>query len=160
MYDIASKSYQIVRGLLETNHNETTPLLINTLREHAQNVAQRANIVIDVKTSGMQTAISLETKRAVFYAFQELIQNIEKHAHATKAEIQVDWKEDALKITIADDGVGFQPQAVDEGRHFGLGIVQERIIQVNGRVEISSVENEGTTAVIFVPLEFVPAKED
>jgi signal transduction histidine kinase len=152
MVEVASDSYKIVRGILETNQAETSPDLTNMLREHAQKVAQRANIEVRLNTSGKSGPLCIDTQRAVFYVFQEVLRNIEKHARAARAEICAEWREDVLVITIADDGIGFRPQAVDKSTHFGLGIVEERIAQVNGRVELITSENAGTTVVISVPL--------
>jgi nitrate/nitrite-specific signal transduction histidine kinase len=152
MVEVANDSYKIVRGILETTQVETTLDLTNMLREYAQKIGQRANIQVIIQTSGKPAPICIDTQRAVFYAFQELLRNIEKHAQATKAEICAEWSADALKITITDDGIGFLPQAVDTGRHFGLGIVQERMTQVNGRIEISTNEKAGTRVVISAPL--------
>jgi signal transduction histidine kinase len=152
MRNMATDSFNIVRGILETNHIETTPFITSTLREHASKVAQRANLEISFNTTGIAVKISIETQRAVFYAFQEILSNIEKHAQANQVNICAKWDEDFLTITVSDNGVGFNPDAIDQQKHFGLGILYERISQVNGTIELKSAENSGTVVTLSVPI--------
>ncbi|MEO0564802.1 MAG: ATP-binding protein, partial [Chloroflexota bacterium] len=56
-----------------------------------------------------------------------------------------------LRITIADDGVGFDLHT-SKPRHFGLATMQERAQEINGIVEIVSSQGEGTVVQLSVPL--------
>jgi signal transduction histidine kinase len=151
MRDAANESYDVVRGVLATIHPETTPVLNNLLLEYARKVSQRANFEMDFKTKGKVIPISAEVQRAIFYAFEESLSNIEKHASACKVNILADWREDSLTITISDDGKGFNPQVVNTDQHFGLNILNERMANVSGRVTLTTSENAGTTVNIWVP---------
>jgi len=152
MKNAADQSYEIVRGMIESMHPETTPKIINLFRQHAKDVAERTHIKISIETKGDDLSIPIETQRAVFYVFQEALSNIEKHAMADHAKVLVDWGVNNLTVTISDDGIGFDLPNVNVSKHFGLAIMQERIEKVNGRISICSSANSGTEVTVNVPV--------
>jgi len=152
MKDAANQSYEIVRGIIESIHPETTPKLINLFRHHAKDVAERTHIKISIETKGNDLPIPIETQRAVFYVFQETLSNIEKHARADQVKVLLDWSVNNLIVTISDNGIGFDPPKIDASKHFGLAIMQERIEKVNGRIGICSSANSGTEVTLNVPV--------
>ncbi len=154
MRDAADESFEIVRGVLETMRPETTQTLTNLLLEYARKLSQRANFILDFKTKGKPVLLPEEAQSAVFYAFEELLSNIEKHARATKVKIQAEWSLADLNLTISDNGVGFNPQQVNPNEHFGLDILNERMANVNGLVTLITSEKSGTVVNILVPIPF------
>jgi signal transduction histidine kinase len=152
MRDAADESFEIVRGVLETMRPETTRTLTNLLLEYARKLSQRANFQLDFKTKGKPVLLPEEAQNAVFYAFEELLSNIEKHARATKVIIKAEWSPADLNLTISDNGVGFDPQLVNPNEHFGLDILNERMANVMGRVSLLSSERSGTVVKILVPV--------
>jgi signal transduction histidine kinase len=106
---------------------------------------------IDFRTHGKPSALAPDVQRAVFYAFEESLSNAEKHAQASRIDILADWSTDRLKLTISDDGIGFDPHAVNTDRHFGMEILNERMAKVNGRITLTTSENTGTVVSIRVP---------
>jgi two-component system sensor histidine kinase DegS len=146
-----NESYEIVRGILETIHFETTPVLTNLLLEHARKISQRANFQIDFKTKGQPINLPTEVQRAIFYAFEESLNNAEKHARASKIGILAEWGLDHFILTISDNGIGFNPQSIDTDQHFGMEILKERMAKVNGRITLTTSENSGTIVIIYIP---------
>jgi signal transduction histidine kinase len=151
MRKAAQESYEIVRGTLETIRPETEPLLTNLLLEHARKISKRANFEIDFKSKGKPATLPIDVKQAVFYVFEEALCNIEKHAGASKVEILTEWCEDEFVLTIADNGVGFNPQDVNFHQHFGLDILHERMDKVNGQLILRPSKKSGTTVFVRVP---------
>lgn len=152
LYTAANHSFEIVRGTLETNHPATAPILENLLAEHAHKVSKRAHLEVQIQQQGEPVYVSPEIQRAVFYVFQEVLSNVEKHAQARRVLIQLAWCTEQLFLKISDDGIGFNPQTVDHKKHFGLEIMSERIAKVQGRVELVTTENTGTLVTVTVPL--------
>jgi signal transduction histidine kinase len=93
---------------------------------------------------------------ALFRAVQEVIINIERHAQADRALVQVRRDPDAnVVIEIEDDGEGFDPGSVTpsaEGRGLGLVGLRERIDLIGGVTEIESAPGAGTRVVLRVPM--------
>jgi signal transduction histidine kinase len=152
MQDIANDSFDTVRGILETLAPQTPAGFGATLHELVSKTGQRAHLEIEFQTIGEAVDLPLATSQAMLYAIQEILSNIEKHALATRVEIQVQWMKDDLIIRFSDNGVGFEPGQVDTARHFGLGILHERLDRVNARIEITSRKMAGTTVEIITPL--------
>lgn len=146
----AEEAYDTCRRSIEAIRPDTTPLLTNLLLEHARKVAKRTRIKIDFKTKGRPFEPALGVKQALFYVFEEALSNIEKHSKASKVDVQFEWGTNSVKMIVHDNGVGFNPQSVDTSRHFGLEILRERIEQVQGKVDLMSVENLGTTIEVCI----------
>jgi NarL family two-component system sensor histidine kinase LiaS len=151
MRSAANDSYKIMRGILETLHPETSQALTNLLLEHAKKISSRANFELDFQTEGKPYPLPQEVQSAIFFAFEELLSNIEKHAKADKIVVQAEWGQEDFSLTIHDNGIGFAPEAVDADQHFGLEILNERMVGINGNIKFTTVENSGTTVKIEVP---------
>jgi two-component system, NarL family, sensor histidine kinase YdfH len=82
----------------------------------------------------------------------EGLTNVARHAHAAHVRIEMGG-EDALEITLADDGVGFDTETIS-GRdgHYGLVGLRERAHLLNGTVNVISVPGQGTILSIHVPI--------
>jgi signal transduction histidine kinase len=150
--DTANQSYDIVRNMVETTHARTKPRLVNLLTEYARKISQRANFEVSIRAEGAPLPLRTEVQQVIFYLFQEAISNIEKHSGAKHASVLIEWQKDDLVVTVSDDGTGFNPQAVDKSKHFGMDIMQERIAKIHGSLEVTSSPDEGTTVRLCVPL--------
>jgi signal transduction histidine kinase len=87
---------------------------------------------------------------------QETINNIVKHSRATRARVQVARDEQAVYLTITDNGQGFDVQATTgaaERRGFGLTGMAERVSMLGGTHRIDSAPGQGTTVTVEVALK-------
>lgn len=152
MIEAANQSYEILRDMIETVHPETTPRLINLIKEHAKKVSDRSHIEISIETSGQELSITPDVQKAVFFVFREALSNIEKHADAKRARVFFHWDKEGLNATMVDDGNGFDLQNLGSGKHFGLEIMQERVDQISGQIDICSSPGSGTEIKLFIPI--------
>jgi signal transduction histidine kinase len=152
MLEVANQAYDIVRRKLESTQPATIPLLMNYLAEYAHKISTRAHFEVEFRTLGKQGAILPNVQQAIFYVFQEALGNIEKHAGATKVVVLIEWCEKNLSLVIQDDGRGFDPDQIQSEKHFGLGIMQERISNINGSISFSSSQPHGTKVSISIPI--------
>ncbi len=155
MREAASDSYEIVRNTLEKNYPKTIPFLDKLISEQTQKWSKRSNLEIHVTHQGQPAPITSDVQRAVFYVFQEAFNNIEKHACASKVDICLNWSEKNVTLQVTDNGIGFDVQAVDSRKHFGLEIMRERIENVAGEFLVETVHDGGTTIKISVPVKKV-----
>lgn len=90
----------------------------------------------------------------IYRAVQESLNNIMKHAEAEKIIFRCKAVDDICVIDIEDDGKGFYGETEDkkEDKHFGLSLMRERIELLNGKIDISSYEGEGTKVHMEIPL--------
>ena len=151
MREAANESYEIVRGALETIHPKTMPHLMNLLQEHANKVAERAHLAVNFEVRGRPFPFKDDVQSAIFYVFHEVLSNVEKHSRADCIDILGDWQNDGFVLTISDNGVGFNPQTINASKHFGLEIMNERINNINGHINLKTSQDLGTIVVISVP---------
>jgi len=150
--EVANESYEIVRDILKKLQPETIPHLTNLLQEHARIVSRRARFALNFKSMGAPVHLAANTQQLIFFTFREILSNVEKHADADKVDVLVIWNDGFLDISVADNGKGFDPKAVKREEHFGLGIMQERIANIKGKLMINSSTDSGTVVSISVPL--------
>ena len=89
----------------------------------------------------------------VFRGAQELLTNVMRHAHASKAEIGLTVEHDQLVLIIRDDGRGLRPEQWKEGHSFGLRGLHERVKLVGGAVKIVSAPDTGTAVTLSLPMK-------
>jgi signal transduction histidine kinase len=82
---------------------------------------------------------------------REALRNALRHSKASDVLISVVDREGALRITVEDDGIGFEPHSVDQQTHFGLALMRERIEIVGGVLHIDSRDGEGTRILAKLP---------
>jgi len=103
-----------------------------------------------------------EMTALLFQATRELLFNIVKHARVRTARLDVAQQDGALRIVVADKGVGFDPQRIriagGNAGGFGLFSLHERLELLGGRVEIDSAPGRGSRFVLCAPV--LPAAPD
>jgi PAS domain S-box-containing protein len=103
-----------------------------------------------------KTSLSPETETNLYHIAQEALNNIAKHAQASKVNILLEPRDDFVVLIIEDNGVGFDSdkQALNGQQTKGLGLIgmHERVWLVGGALEIESTLGEGTTVYAKVPI--------
>ncbi len=125
--------------------------LISTLERRFDAVERRAGMkakVIYQGQEGLELPHVLE--RELYYLAIEALNNTLKHARASEVTVLIWQSASQLRLEIADDGCGFDPQHVSGG--YGLGDMRERVERLGGRLEVSSVPGAGTRTVAWVDL--------
>ena len=88
---------------------------------------------------------------ALFHICQEALANAAKHAQAKNVQVSVWTSDERALIEIRDDGKGFDPEKMTETIGHGLANMQTRARAVGGEVDVTSILNEGTTILAWVP---------
>jgi PAS domain S-box-containing protein len=85
---------------------------------------------------------------------QEALANAHRHGSATVVRVSIEREDSRARITVADDGSGFDPARFESGQdgHFGLAFMRERMAQIGGQLEIDSRPGAGTRVILEVPL--------
>jgi PAS domain S-box-containing protein len=99
----------------------------------------------------------------LFESVRELLFNVVKHAQTRSATVNVRRISDHLRVTVSDEGVGFDPVAIspagEEGRGFGLFNIRERLEFIGGSLEIDSNLGQGSRFMLTVPVAAPMVKE-
>jgi NarL family two-component system sensor histidine kinase LiaS len=124
--------------------------LVDALRGYSEDWSRRTAITALVKVSG-ERPLPLAVEQPLFRVAQEALANVARHSGASHVTLHLAWQNDAVTMTIADDGRGFDPEATAYG--MGLKSMQERLGMVNGRLTIHSTPGQGTQLTATLPLE-------
>jgi two-component system, NarL family, sensor kinase len=126
------------------------------VRELLRQYEGRGDFTIDAELEDVGRPAS---QALLYRAARELLANINKHAGATAVIIRLFRDGDRIMLTVADDGVGFEPsiveQRVAEG-HIGLASLQARFDSMGGAMAIDSTIGHGTVVTVTSPREAAP----
>ena len=93
-----------------------------------------------------------EMHEALLYSLaRELLGNAAKHAHAGHVDLRIALDGDVVRLTVADDGAGFDHAPFDTPGHFGLLTARHRVAAAGGTLTVSSEPGEGSTIVAELP---------
>jgi signal transduction histidine kinase len=121
------------------------------LRQYSQSAASRFGLAVRFKARGFTSerlATAVET--ALYRVVQEAMTNVVRHARATRVDVLVEHRGDRVKVMVEDDGVGFEPDLVQHGDHFGLLGLRERAEALGGSLTLESAPGAGATVVVEV----------
>ena len=113
----------------------------------------RTNIPVDVTISG-EASLPPDVQVALYRICQEALNNIAKHGRASRVGIDLRHAEHPggfPKVTIRDNGLGFEPTAMPRSGHYGLGMMHERAEAVGAVLTINSQPGQGTEVLIQWP---------
>lgn len=127
--------------------------LVSAIKSYVKLYTSTYGIVVTVESSGVEKILPEQNKIAIFRVCQEALINIAKYADIDTASIQLEWKEDEIKVIIVDRGHGFNVKKVlSENLSSGLGAMQERMLLAGGSCVIASAQGKGTSILIDMPL--------
>jgi len=101
------------------------------------------------KLAGLD-ALDVQARRNLFLIFKEALHNVARHADAETVQITLNAVADGVGLTIADDGVGFDPEDPAEWGQ-GMKTMRRRADQIGADLEIDSRAGDGTTLRLTVP---------
>lgn len=103
-------------------------------------------IRLDIPRSGLTD----NSAHAILRIVRELVSNAIYHGKADRIEIEGSLRDKTLQITVRDDGCGFEPDSAPgpELGHFGLSGVRERLLSLNGTLQIASKPGLGTVCTL------------
>ena len=123
--------------------------LTGSLEQMVMLLNQRSEIIFEFIRTGTDEKLSVESKLSTYRCISELIQNVIKHAQATKVSIQMIEYAGYLQLQVGDNGKGFDMQK--KGLGIGLSDVKARLSFLKGEMQIES-NKLGTLVILSIPL--------
>ena len=119
--------------------------LCGALRKHVEVLRRVQSAEVDME-GDLELQADPQRDAEVFRIAQEAMQNALRHAQASRVVVRIGGEDGHLRLDVVDDGVGFDPQAAGlRSQRLGLTSMEERAQRIGGRLDIRSVEGEGTT---------------
>ncbi len=129
--------------------------LVAALEWMTEDMAKSHGIDAHVEVIGMERTLPVETQLLLFRIAQEALNNIRRHAEASRAMAKLEFRDNSIKMTVSDNGKGFEPpertgDLASIGK-LGLAGMQERARLLGGTLEVQSTPGKGTTLIVEVP---------
>jgi signal transduction histidine kinase len=104
-----------------------------------------------VTVTGHERRLEPYVEVMLFRAIQELLGNAARHSQATLVKVILDLGEDRVRVSVDDNGKGFDPDAIQHGNNLGLKLIRERTEMLGGSFEIDSAVGKGARILFAVP---------
>jgi two-component system sensor histidine kinase UhpB len=156
--EVAHQTLRAIRGLsLDLRPCALDDLgLLPALRSYVKDYQQKYSIPVDFASQGFKERLPSEIETALYRIVQEGLTNSARHAGATQVSVDVTERDGIAHVRLHDDGRGFDAHApvkkpANEG---GLGLMgmRERVMLLDGQLQITSQPGQGTTIVVTIPL--------
>jgi len=122
------------------------------LRDTTKRLTAESNIEAVVEVAGLLRPLPPDVETNLLRIGQEAINNAVKHAQANRIDVALNFDTRNVRLSIRDDGRGFDPDEQIADDHFGLIGMRERAAQVGGVLSIKSAKERGTEIVVEAPL--------
>ncbi len=131
--------------------------VVAAIERYVQQI-NRSGLPCRLEVIGEPQRLSPEARLGVYRIVQEALHNALRHAHADEAVVKMEWLEDRLRLTIRDNGSGFDPEQASKPASLGLLSMRERAAAIGATLEIASRPGAGTAVILERPLagEIVP----
>ncbi|MBC7916075.1 MAG: sensor histidine kinase [Pyrinomonadaceae bacterium] len=137
-------SHQMIpTALLKTGLNTAISEFLNKIDEN--------KIKISWETIGLDERLEEQTETLIYRVIQEAVNNVIKHANATRLDIQLIKDADGISLTVEDNGKGFDKEKPTHKRGIGLKNIVDRIELLKGSVDFDSSPGKGTLLAIHIP---------
>lgn len=134
------------------------PVLIQKLTERAQRVLAGAEIFVVTPPDCPNSGVSLTFKRHILMYFKEVVHNCARHAQATQVDLKFEIVGSALRISVRDNGVGFDVEQNTNG--IGLASLHNRAHEMGAVFVLNSQLGVGTSVELTVPLKSLLNRTD
>lgn len=147
----------VIDALRKMSHGLNVSVLDNTglvpaVKWQAESIAQETGIKLVVTVKGKEHKLKSEAEIMIFRIAQEALSNIRQHAHARNAEVTLDFTAIPFRMTIRDDGCGFNVRedelGGEEDSELGLDIIRQRTKLLGGKLSIRSAPGKGTEIIL------------
>jgi two-component system sensor histidine kinase DegS len=150
----AMSTFQKVRNFIF----ELRPMMLDdlglapTLTRYADMFKEQAGVEVSVTVTGSERRMESYVEVMVFRAMQELLSNAVDQNQATLVKIQLDMGDIAVKLSVDDNGKGFDTDAPGKDENLGLKLIKERTEMLGGTFEINSSPGKGARVTLSIPL--------
>ncbi len=144
-----------LRAEPETKTADLGESLSQVLRDLRINTLLSVDLTVDGKDPHVLTP---ERRQHILRIVREALSNISRHAQAKRVVVRLHWGGDALRLRIADDGIGLTSLPGDDGNGQGLRNMRERTMLLGGRLTISGQPGRGVVIDLEVPYEYEGAR--
>jgi signal transduction histidine kinase len=148
---ISQGLYRLVRDLRPAQLDDLG--LVAALRYLLGQYHLSMNMDVDFKVEGEPRRLEPLVETVLFRVTQEALNNIVRHAGTPQAQMNLNYEQEKVYLTVADQGQGFDANGrFAEPRGWGLAGMRERVESVGGEFHLTSAPGEGTRIEVIIPV--------
>jgi len=125
--------------------------LVPTVRRYADAFKEQTSLEVNVTITGNERRLEPYLEVMMFRALQELLGNAARHSQATQVKVMLDMGDDRVRVSVDDNGRGFDPDTIQQGNSLGLKLIRERAEMLGGTFDVDSSVGRGTRITFAVP---------
>ncbi len=150
----AMSTFQKVRNFIF----ELRPMMLDdlgvspTIRRYADTFKEQAGVEVSVMISGTERRLESYLEVMIFRSMQELLSNAVHQSQATIVKIQMDMGDNAIRLSVDDNGKGFDTDQLAKEPNLGLQLIKERTEMLGGKFEIDSTPGKGSRITLSIPV--------
>jgi two-component system sensor histidine kinase DegS len=151
----AMNTFQKVRNFIF----ELRPMMLDdlglapTIRRYADTYKEQSGVEVSLMILGNERRIEPYIEVMVFRAMQELLGNAVHQNQATVVKIQLDLGDTMVKLSVDDNGKGFDTDALNRESNIGLKLIKERVEMLGGTFMLDSTPGLGTRLSVAIPVQ-------
>ena len=126
--------------------------LIPTIRRYADTFKEQTGLEVNATISGDDRRLEPYLEVMVFRAVQELLGNAARHSQATLLKLNIDLTDSQIRVSIDDNGKGFDLDSVQKGQSLGIKLIRERTEMLGGTFEVDSAAGKGARVMFSLPV--------
>jgi signal transduction histidine kinase/ligand-binding sensor domain-containing protein len=125
----------------------------------AHEVSHASRVPVRFEAFGPPARLDPSIEHDILMVAREAVYNAVRHAQPSEVRVQLFFENDRIRMRVADDGCGFDPEEAPAvaGEHFGIVGMRERTARLGGRFNLRSAPGSGTELVFEAPLRSAAA---
>ena len=151
----AMSTFQKVRNFIF----ELRPMMLDdlglapTILRYAEMFKEQSGVEVSATIIGSERRMESYVEVMTFRAMQELLSNAVHQNQATLVKIQLDMSDTSVKLSVDDNGKGFDTDALGKESNLGLKVIKERTEMMGGKFDINSSPGKGARITLSIPIK-------
>jgi PAS domain S-box-containing protein len=126
--------------------------LAPAVKSLCQEFCALGNLEVEFQQSDVPDNLPKDVTLCIFRIVQEALRNCAKHSGAELVNVKLDTSLDEIRLTVSDDGIGFDMESEAMKKGLGFTSMRERLRIVGGKIEVRSKLRQGTLIEVSVPI--------
>ncbi len=151
----ALSTFQKVRNFIF----ELRPMMLDdlglfpTIKRYIDTFKEQTGMETSVSISGQERRLESFIEVMIFRALQELLGNAARHSQGSLVKVVIDMGENLIKVSVNDNGKGFNTETLNQGNSLGLNLIRDRVEILGGTFEIDSTIGKGSRITLAIPVK-------
>ncbi len=125
--------------------------LVPTVRRYSDAFKEQSGLDVNVTITGNERRLEPYLEVMIFRAMQELLGNAARHSQGSLVKVALDMGEERIRVSVDDNGRGFDPDVLEQSPSLGLKLIRERTEMLGGSFEMDSAVGKGARISLAVP---------